>query len=382
MEVCEKLSESILLVDDEPANLQILLETLKSVGCRLLVAKDGQSALTIARKARPNLILLDIMMPEIDGFEVCRRLKADPVTQDTPVIFLSALVETADKIKGFQAGAVDYVTKPFQPEEVMARVKTHLTIHRLRREVREQKDKLEHELKIVSTLQRKLLPEQLPQIGNLALDVHYETSFYSGGDYYDIVELPDRCWGVLLADAEGHGAPAAVMMAMTCALFRSFPQLPVDPAAVITHMNRHLKNAYESSFVTAIYGIYQPEKRIFQIARAGHPLPMIYRASERRAFEADCPGVLPLGIESYDHVPVVDIVLEPGDRLLLYTDGITERFNPGGETYGEERLLQLLGAGEADSPRKVIAGIVEDLERFAGGRPAEDDQALVVGIVG
>ncbi|MGD9150812.1 MAG: response regulator [Desulfobacterales bacterium] len=132
--------EAILLVDDNPTNLQLLFETLDGRGYKLLIAKDGKAALSIAGKAKPNLILLDIMMPEIDGYEVCRRLKADPATAEIPVIFLSALTDTKDKVHGLDLGAVDYVTKPFQPDEVIARVNTHLTIYRLKKAL-DQKNK-------------------------------------------------------------------------------------------------------------------------------------------------------------------------------------------------------------------------------------------------
>jgi len=121
--------EQILLVDDNTTNLQVLHETLAGLDYKFLIAKNGESALAIAHKAKPSLILLDIMMPGIDGFEVCRQLKADPETGGIPVIFLTALSDTKDKVKGFELGAVDYVSKPFQAEEVIARVNTHLTIN-------------------------------------------------------------------------------------------------------------------------------------------------------------------------------------------------------------------------------------------------------------
>ncbi len=123
--------EKILLVDDNPTNLQVLLQTLNGRGYKLLIAKDGENALRIAHKAKPALILLDIMMPGIDGYEVCRRLKADPDVSDITVIFLSALDDTRDKVRGLESGAVDYISKPFQAEEVIARVDTQLKIHRL-----------------------------------------------------------------------------------------------------------------------------------------------------------------------------------------------------------------------------------------------------------
>ena len=375
-------TESILLVDDNPTNLQVLFQTLEGVGCKLLIAKNGEMALSIAGKALPDLILLDIMMPDIDGYEVCRQLKNNPATSSIPVIFLSALGDTEDKVKGLQLGAVDYVTKPFQPDEVIARVNTHLTIHRLKREVESQKDQLEHELEVVSEVQRKLLPKQLPVIDGFKLGVHYETSRYAGGDYYDIIELPDNCWGFLIADAEGHSAPAAVLMAMTCALFRSYPGSAADPAAVIHYLNEHLCKVADPSFMTALYAFYDADAHTMRMARAGHPLPMVFRNSDQKAIEFPCPGVYPLGIESYEiEIPVTEVKLEPGDRFLVYTDGLTERFDLEGQTYGEERLLKLLATDSALDPQGVIAAIMADVEQFAGELPADDDQALLLGIV-
>ena len=382
MENNNTATESILLVDDNPTNLQVLFQTLDGIGCKLLIAKNGEIAISIAGKALPDLILLDIMMPGIDGYEVCRQLKSNAATSDIPVIFLSALGDTEDKVKGLQLGAVDYITKPFQPDEVIARVNTHLTIHRLKREVESQKDQLEHELEVVSAVQRKLLPKQLPVIDGFKLAVHYETSRYAGGDYYDILELPDNCWGFLIADAEGHSAPAAVLMAMTCALFRSYPGSASDPAEVLHYLNEHLCKVADPSFMTALYAYYDANAQTMRMARAGHPLPMIFRHSDKKAIELPCPGVYPLGIEPYEiEIPVTETKLEPGDRFLIYTDGLTERFDMGEKTYGEERLLRLLAIDSADDPQGVIAAIMADVEQFAGERPADDDQALLLGIV-
>ena len=135
--------EQILLVDDNVTNLQVLHQTLDGRGYKLLIAKNGASALAIAEKAKPSLILLDIMMPEMDGYEVCRRLKGNPALSDIPIIYLSAMTDTADKVKGFALGAVDYITKPFQPEEVIARVNTHLTINSLKRMLAEKNQELQ-----------------------------------------------------------------------------------------------------------------------------------------------------------------------------------------------------------------------------------------------
>ncbi|MEJ2222627.1 MAG: SpoIIE family protein phosphatase [Desulfobacterales bacterium] len=381
MSVNKNENEALLLVDDNPTNLQVLYQTLETTGCKLLVAKNGEAALAIAQKAAPDLILLDIMMPGIDGFEVCRRLKNNPDTANIPVIFLSALTDTKDKVQGLQLGAVDYVSKPFQPDEVIARVNTHLTIHRLKREVEQKKDALEDELKAASDVQRRLLPKKLPEIAGLKLASHYETSLYAGGDYYDIAQIADNQWGFLVTDAEGHSAPAAVMMAMTCALFRSYPEPPAEPGELLYFLNRHLCKVADPSFVTALYVVYDAESHHLKIARAGHPPPMIYRSAEKKAIEYTCGGVFPLGIDPYEQVPVTEAELQPGDRILMYTDGITERFSIDGETYGEERLLRQLEGDGNLQPEELLTAIMKDVDDFANGRPADDDQALLLAIV-
>src|SRR5436190_9713477 len=129
------MSETILIVDDTPANLGVLVETLGAAGYQLMVAEDGKEALTQTAQTQPDLILLDVMMPGIDGFETCQRLKAQPHTRDIPVLFMTALNETADKVKAFAAGGVDYITKPIEHEEAIARVRTHLALRRLQREL-------------------------------------------------------------------------------------------------------------------------------------------------------------------------------------------------------------------------------------------------------
>lgn len=124
----------ILVVDDTPANIQMLSAILKEHGYQISVATNGRQALEVVQRIRPEVILLDVMMPELDGFETCQKLKESAETRDIPVIFLTARTETADIVRGFDLGAVDYVAKPFQPAELLARVNTHLTLDRLRRE--------------------------------------------------------------------------------------------------------------------------------------------------------------------------------------------------------------------------------------------------------
>jgi serine phosphatase RsbU (regulator of sigma subunit) len=376
-----KHSERILLVDDNPVNLRLIRRTLEGRGYDPLTAKNGEAALSVARKEQPGLILLDIMMPGIDGYEVCRRLKVDPATRDIPVIFLSSLNETKDKVRGLDLGAVDYISKPFQAHEVIARVNTHLTIYRLRRELQDQKNELERELQIVAEEQRNLLPRQLPNIDGLKLSAFYQTSRYAGGDYYDIVELPDERCGLMVADAAGHSTQAAVLMAMTYALFRAYPGEPLEPGEVLHYLNGHLCRLTEESFVTAIYSIYDPRIKTLRFARSGHQPPLLYRPSDGRTIALPSKGNFPMGIDAFDDVQVAETKLEPGDRLMFYTDGITEQSNAKGELYGAERLAKQLAGDGGSNPQEIVDAIREDLCHFAGSLPPDDDQLLLLAIV-
>ncbi len=150
---------TLLVVDDTPANLRVLLDTLPQHGFKVLVAKSGERALQQVKHARPDLILLDVIMPGLDGFETCRLLKADPELRETPIIFMTALSDTTDKVRGFEAGAVDYVTKPFQQEEVLARVTTHLTLRRLQTALQDANHQLEHRVAARTAELRQALAE-------------------------------------------------------------------------------------------------------------------------------------------------------------------------------------------------------------------------------
>ncbi|HEX7910512.1 MAG TPA: hybrid sensor histidine kinase/response regulator [Paraburkholderia sp.] len=147
----------ILVVDDTPANLGLVVEYLESNNLRVAVARDGAEALRRAALVQPNLILLDVMMPGLDGFETCRQLKAAQTTRDIPVIFMTSLTRTEDKVTGFRAGAVDYITKPLQMEEVAARVNTHLKLHALQKLQEEQNIQLQKEVKTRKQAEEALL---------------------------------------------------------------------------------------------------------------------------------------------------------------------------------------------------------------------------------
>jgi phosphoserine phosphatase RsbU/P len=377
----KKSASTLLVVDDSPVNIQVLVRTLDGTGHRILVATNGRSALEIAERIHPDLMLLDVMMPELDGFQVCRAIKSNPNTRDIVIIFLSALGEVEDKVAGLQLGAVDYVTKPIQAEEVLARVSNHLALQRLERELRRSRDELGQELASAAEMQRLILPHPLPRIDGLRFAAHYETSRHVGGDYYDVVPLPDHKCGILIADVSGHGAPSAIIMAMIRAVFHAFPGDPVDPPSVLRFINEHFRFLWGSSMLaTALYAVLDARELRLRVACAGHLPPLLLHEDVVRSLE--CPGTIPLLLMDVQSIPCGEHTLTRGDRLLFYTDGVTEREDASGNMYEVERLMNALRFASTLDPQSLLQSLAADVARFAGGREPTDDQTLLLLSVG
>jgi phosphoserine phosphatase RsbU/P len=368
---------TILVVDDSPVNIQVLVRTLDGTGHRILVATNGRSAIEIAQRTHPDLILLDVMMPDMDGFDVCRKIKADSVTRDIAVIFLSALGEVEDKVAGLHLGAVDYITKPIQAEEVLARVSNHLAVRRLEREVRKNRDELERELASAAEMQRLILPRPLPAANGLRFDAHYETSRHVGGDYYDVVRISDEEFGILISDVSGHGAPSAIVMAMIRATFHAFPGPGADPAAVLRFINQQFRFMWGSAMMaTALYVVVNPKSLRMRGACCGHLPPILVRGGDVRLLQ--CEATRPMLLMDLESIPSSEFALERGDRVLFYTDGITECEDPSENMYEIQGLMQALRLGISRAPEALLDFLTADLNRFSHGRELTDDRTLLL----
>ena len=202
------MNERILIVDDTPANIQILTGILKEKGYQLSIATNGKQALQVLEKVRPDLILLDVMMPELDGFETCKIIKKTPGLDDIPIIFLTSKTDTSDIVAGFEIGAVDYVGKPFNTNELLARINTHLTIDQLRRSLAEKNEELaraqKREREMAFRVQSQLIPVNMPEIAGWEFAANWIPAREVSGDYYDFIRNQDRL-GIIIADVQAKG---------------------------------------------------------------------------------------------------------------------------------------------------------------------------------
>jgi sigma-B regulation protein RsbU (phosphoserine phosphatase) len=368
---------TILVVDDSATNLQVIVRTLHGSGHRILAAKDGPSAIAIARRTKPDLMLLDISMPGMDGFEVCRTIKGDQGTRDTVIIFLSARADVSDKVSGLQLGAVDYITKPIHGEEVLARVSTHLSQLNLERALRRSRDRLDRELASAAHMQRLILPTSMPEHPSVGFAAYYQTSRHAGGDYYDVLSLGRDRFAIVVADVSGHGAPAAIIMAMIRAVLHTYPGVADDPPAVLNHINQHFRFLWDTAmYATATYAVVDAAARTLRLSSAGHPPPLLSRGGEAATVPHD--GAMCLLWNELGEVPCIEHSLRPGDRVLFYTDGITERGARDGSMYDLDRLAAVLARTGSLAPPAIIDQLVADVDAFAAGHEPDDDQTLVL----
>lgn len=362
----------VLVVDDVKANVDILIEALRD-DCKLAVALGGQQALDAIARHPPDLVLLDIMMPDIDGYEICRRLRASETTRELPVMFLSALEDVKDKARGFEAGGNDYLTKPFEPLEVKARVRSLLKAKSYADAVREA---AERDLRIAHEIQTGLLPADIArQVQGTGLDVHavMEPARQVGGDLYEVLGLGGGRVLVAVGDVSGKGIPAALFMAVTMTILRSMARRGHAPEEILRLLNDELlvQNP-RGMFVTLQILVFDPAKREVTCASAGHhgavriprdaPPEIVFTSSGRV-----------LGLLPAEPICRETLTIEPGDTFVLFTDGVSEAFGPDGELFGEDRLLAHFQSSPPQSASAATLGTLAAVRRHAADTKQSDD---------
>lgn len=376
----------ILIVDDEPVNLQVLVNHLSLQNYTIVQASSGMEALKQIEEAKPDLILLDVMMPKMSGYEVTQKVREKWKTDELPVLLLTAKNQITDLVEGFESGANDYITKPVSKDELLARIKTHLRIKQLR----EENLRMSAEIAVSRRLQQMLLPkeQEIEQVTNLDIAGFMEPAEEVGGDYYDVLQHNERLlFGI--GDATGHGLESGMLALMIQSAVRTFMESEeTDTKKFLNSLNGMIyKNVRERLLldknITLSLLEYQPLSSgetggILRVSGEHEDL-IVVRNGELELIDTSDLGV-PIGLldDIAKHVGQTEVVLNTGDVVVLYTDGITEAVNIEEEEYGIERLSEVVKQHWQESAKAIREAVLEDLLKFVGKQKFLDDITLLV----
>ena len=364
----------ILIVEDNPESLDILRARLTAHNYEVITAPDGEAGLTMAREREPDLILLDIMMPKMDGIEVCRRIKGDPSLPFMPIIMVTAKADSKDVVAGLEAGGDEYLTKPVDHASLVARVKSMLRIKALHDTVLEQSAQLRVQLETATKIQSLFWP-RIPKLkvgGHIwAISV---PATYVGGDLYDVIPLADDSLLVYVADVSDKGVPAALIMAALSTKIRSEAQVQSEVGKLLESVNNSMYSltSEEGFFATIVLARYWPSSGKMQLALGGHLPPLLITDSDI--------GTLPqlkgmsLGITPDVHYETEEISLSPGESILFFTDGVVEAENENKDLFGNDRLADYIRNTKGPPWGK---GLLELISHWRGDSSPNDDLTIL-----
>ena len=372
----------ILVVDDVPRNVRLLELNLKAEGYRVVAAYSGQEALEKVETEKPDLILLDVMMPGMDGYEVCGRLREDKKTRMLPIVMITAYRKGLDKkIEALDTGADDFITKPFNRYEVLARVRSLLRVKRLHDELIRANEKLEDELIMAREVQQAFLPQEYPDIAGLEFSHKYIPTFAVGGDFFDIQELSPGVVEVFISDVMGHGPQAAMITGVIKTLLTQLSSSLAGPAYLLSQINERFHNLMASGglpmFVTAFCMVIDTIKRKLTYSSAGHPAPFLIQNDRSQMEELTSDPGAALGMIPNTYYEHHEQELEIGDMLFFFTDGLLELTNKDDIQFGKEELQKSILHNMHLPPHSFVEVIMYAADAFADGLSSTDDITLL-----
>ncbi|AQY37441.1 MULTISPECIES: fused response regulator/phosphatase [Bacillus] len=373
---------SILIVDDNPVNIFVIEKILKQAGYHDLVSLNSAQELfeyiqfgkDSSRHNEIDLILLDIMMPEIDGLEVCRRLQKEEKFKDIPIIFVTALEDANKLAEALDMGAMDYITKPINKVELLARMRVAL---RLKSELnwhKEQEENLRNELDLATQVQRNLLSSPLRE-DYIKIEASYLPSFKLAGDMYYWYKIDENRYGIILLDVMGHGISASLVCMFISSVLRETIKSLIDPELVIKDLNKYMTLLHNENddipyYFTAIYLVVDTEKRTIEYVNAGHPSGYVL-VDETNMVELN-RGSCAVGF--FDEIKVEKTVIpfEKNAQIVLFTDGVLEAI-ANDEFEAEEKLRTFTERKWGD-----LEGEIEGFYKGEQKKAQSDDMCLIM----
>ncbi len=335
MEKKFKLKEQlILIVEDVAFNRILLREIFESAGfTNIIEAENGSEALEKTVKDQPKIVILDLSMPIMDGFEYCKKIRKEQEFQEMPIIVQTASAESDEKAKAFEAGATDFIAKPIDERELIARTMVHLEKVVALEELLEYKKRTAQELEMAKKMQEFLMPNQkkiseLEKQFNISLKYVFQTSSETGGDFWGVDTLDSTKLAIYMADFAGHGVQAALNTFRIHTLMRGKKDIMKNPAEFLGSLNDDLKELLETGqYATMFYGVIDFERQLMNYATAACPGPI--RVTEKEFEVLDGQG-FPLGMVRGSLYQNQEMPIKPGMGFLLYSDALIE--TPSHET--------------------------------------------------
>ncbi|MFQ5743598.1 MAG: PP2C family protein-serine/threonine phosphatase [Acidobacteriota bacterium] len=386
---------SLLVVDDDEMNRDMLSRRLARRGFAVSVAKDGGEALELAARQPFDLVLLDIMMPGIDGIEVLKRLRKNHTVADLPVIMATAKNTSDDLVRALELGANDYVTKPLDFPVVLARVQTQLSLKRAKAELEAAHARMKKDLEAAARVQQALMPQSLPDVEGAEFAWSFVPCDELAGDILDIFRLDETKIGLYLLDVSGHGVPSALLSVTLSRLLSHLEDKPflfegagdgasgrrlLPPSDVASRLNLRFPMDPETrQYFTFAYGILDMDRLELRYVSAAHPGPIHLTSAAPTMVHP--PTGLAIGWFPDATYRESVITLKPGDRLYLCSDGILEAMSPEEEMFGPDRLVDSIEGARDDALTDSIDKLLEAVREWCDvGGPGDDVSVLAVEI--
>ncbi len=368
---------NILAIDDSRLNRAIIKKTLTELNMKVDEAVDGVDGLNALRNKKYDLVLVDIIMPRLDGFGFLSKFKEVVGNNFVPVILMTGSDDLNSKIKGLRIGADDFLLKPLNEKELVARVLSLLRLKSVHDELYDRNLLLQKELEIAKRVQQFIIPKDFSQIPYPTVSGRYLPIEDLGGDFFDCYQLSNDKSGFLIADVTGHGIPAALVMSMAKMMFSIYAMRHQSTGDLFATVNTQLCGLMlDSQFITAFFIIYNPENRTISYSNAGHTRALFYRKSKNKVVALDAKGFF-LGISKDTIYEEKTLMIESGDKILLYTDGITEIKNNHGEEYGENRLAKFIINTSQFKGDNFCESLLDEVKSFAPIENRVDDVAFL-----
>ena len=368
--------ERIVIIDDSANDLQVTRRFLERNGYDVSAATSGEEGLTLAAKTTPDAMVIDYRMPGMDGFEVTRRIKADPQLHTIPVLLLTGADSSTHVVEGLGAGADDFVTKGSATEILLARLRALLRVKRYQDQLRKLNQQITRDLQIARRVQEALVPQGAFESPRLEIRSAYIPSETLSGDFYDYF-LQNGSVYLFVADVSGHGLPAAILVS----LLKSYIHTEADATTKLSDLMGRLNDflfsvSLPTQFATAQLFRIEPHGKLVY-ANAAHPSFLLFKRDSGKATLVEQPSYLlgAMPAMAYDEHA---LKISPGDTLFVYTDGLTDRRTESGEFYSIDRVAALMEAsGDADLDT-LYDSIYRDVKTFAATDDFKDDIAFVV----